>query len=143
MPTIQRIKGLKILILNEIMCKKNNIDGDQIENTNVGILNVSSDSFGQSLNAELVVELVGLAVLLMMLLRWLKKCIAKRKLKQRRALTALLHGAPPPPPQQAQPPPPPPAVAAPGPAQMVIPMRAMPALEYKCAEPRGEVWTQA
>ena len=143
MPTIQRIKGLKILILNEIMCKKNNIDGDQIENTNVGILNVSSDSFGQSLNAELVVELVGLAVLLMMLLRWLKKCIAKRKLKQRRALTALLHGAPPPPPQQAQPPPPPPAVAAPGPAQMVFPMRAMPALEYKCAEPRGEVWTQA
>ena len=68
MPTNQRIKGPKILILNENMCKKNNVDGDQIENTNVGILNVSSDSFGQSLNAELVVELVGLAVLLMMLL---------------------------------------------------------------------------
>ena len=148
MPTNQRIKGPKIFILNENMCKKNNVDGDQIENTNVGILNVSSDSFGQSLNAELVVELVGLAVLLMMLLRWMKKCFAKRKLKQRRALTALLHGghgAPQaPPPQQAQPlPPPQPAAAAPGPAQIVFPMRAMPALEYKCAEPRGEVWTQA
>ena len=124
------------------MCKKN-IDGDQIENTNVGLLNVSSDSFGQSLNAELIVELVGLAVLLMMLMRWLKKCIAKRKIRQRRALAALLHGAPPPPPQQAQPPPPPPA-AAPGPAQMVFPMRAMQALEYKCADlPREEVWTQS
>ena len=129
------------------MCKKNQIDGDQIENTNVGILNVSSDSFGESLNAELVVELVGLAVLLMMLLRWLKKCFAKRKLKQRRALTALLHGAPQAPAPQAQPLPPPQpqpvAAAAPGP-QIVFPMRTMPALEYKCAEqPRGELWTQA
>ena len=115
-----------------------------METTNVGILNVSSESFGQSLNVELIVELVGLAVLLMMLARWLKKCIAKRKLRQRRALAALLHGAPPPaPPQLPQPPPPPPA-AAPGPSQMVFPMRAMQALEYKCTDkPREELWTQA
>ena len=145
--TSQRNKGPKIFILNDNMCKKNTVDGDMNDNTNIGLLNVSSESFGQSLNAELVIELVGLAVLLMLLMRWVKKCFAKRKLKQRRALTALLHGGQgagqAPPPQQAQPPPPLPA--APGPAQLhMIPMgaRALPALEYRCAEPK-EVWTQA
>ena len=116
------------------------------DNTNIGLLNVSSESFGQSLNAELVIDLVVLMVLLMLLMRWVKKCFVKRKLKQRRALTALLHGGQgagqAPPPQHAQPPPPLPA--APAPAQLMIPMgaRAMPALEYRCAEPK-EVWTQA
>ena len=71
------------------MCKKNQIEGGQIESTNVGLLNVSSDSFGESLNAEMVVELVGLFVLLLMLLRWLKKCLVKRKMKQRQALSAV------------------------------------------------------
>ena len=128
------------------MCKKNTVDGDQNDNTNIGLLNVSSESFGQSVNAELVIELIGLGVLMMLLMRWVKKCFAKRKLKQRRALTALLHGGqvvgPAQPAQHAQPPALP--AAAPGPAQLMIPMgaRAMPALEYKCAEPR-EVWTQA
>ena len=148
MPTDHhRIKGLKIYHLERKMCKKNQIEGGQIESTNVGLLNVSSDSFGESLNAELVVELVGLFVLLLMLLRWLKKCLVKRKMKQRQALSALIQGAPPAP--QAQPPPiqpQPVAAAAPGP-QIVFPMRGampMPALEYKCADqPRGEIWTQA
>ena len=150
--TSQRNKGPKISILNN-MCKKNTVDGDMNDNTNIGLLNVSSESFGQSLNAELVIDLVVLMVLLMLLMRWVKKCFVKRKLKQRRALTALLHGGQgaghAPPPQHAQPPPPlpvlaPPLPAAPAPAQLMIPMgaRAMPALEYRCAEPK-EVWTQA
>ena len=129
------------------MCKKNQIEGGQIESTNVGLLNVSSDSFGESLNAEMVVELVGLFVLLLMLLRWLKKCLVKRKMKQRQALSALIQAAPPAP--QAQPPliqPQPLAAAAPGP-QIVFPVRGampVPALEYKCADqPRSEIWTQA
>ena len=144
--TSQRNKGPKISILNENMCKKNTVDGDMNDNTNIGLLNVSSESFGQSLNAELVIDLVVVMILLMLLMRWVKKCIVKRKLKQRRALTALLHGGQgagqAPPPQHAQPPPPLPA--APAPAQLMIPMgaRAMPALEYRCAEPK-EVWTQA
>ena len=143
MPTgTQRNKGTEILVSND-MCKQQTVDGDQNDNTNIGLLNVSSESFGQSVNTEMVVELIGLTVLLLLALRWVKKCFNKRKLKQRRALQTLLHGGqvvgPAQPAQHAQPP-----VIAPAPAQLMVPMgaRAMPALEYKCAEPR-EVWTQA
>ena len=150
--TGQRIKGPKISVLNN-MCKKNAVEGDMNDNTNIGLLNVSSESFGESLNMELIIDIVVVMILLMLMMRWVKKCIVKRKLKQRRALTALLHGgqvAPQAqPPQQAPAPPPLPIVAPPLPAasasaQLMFPMgaRAMPALEYRCAEPK-EVWTQA
>ena len=147
MPAVtDRNKGIKVSILND-MCKKQEVAGDQNDNTNIGLLNVSSESFGQSVNAEMVIELIGLMVLLMLALRWVKKCFAKRKLKQRRALQSLLHGGQVVPAQPAQPAQPPVIAApAPGPAQLMIPMgaRAMPALslEYKGPEPR-EVWTQA
>ena len=133
------------------MCKKNKIDGDMADNTNIGLLNVSSESLGQSMNVELIIDIVVVLILVMLMMRWVKKCIIKRKLKQRRALTALLHGGQvaAQPPQQAPAPPPlpimaPPLPAASAPAQIIIPMgaRAMPALEYRCGEQK-EVWTQA
>lgn len=132
------------------MCKKQNIEGDMADNTNIGLLNVSSESLGQSMNVELIIDIVVVLILVMLMMRWIKKCIIKRKIKQRRALTALLHGGQvgAQPPQQAPAPPPLPIMAQPLPAaqapHIMIPMgaRAMPALEYKCGEQK-EVWTQA
>ena len=149
--TGQRTKGIKILFVLNKMCKKTKIEGNSADNTNIGLLNVSSESIGESLNMEMIIDLVVVIILLMLLMRWIKKCVVRRRLKQRRALTALLHGgqvaqAPPQPAPVPQPLPvvAPPLPAAQAPAPLMIPMgaRALPALEYRCAEPK-EVWTQA
>ena len=149
--TGQRTKGIKILFVLNNMCKKTEVEGNSADNTNIGLLNVSSESLGESLNMEMIIDLVVVIILLMLLMRWIKKCVVRRRLKQRRALTALLHGgqvaqAPPQPAPVPQPLPvvSPPLPAAQAPAPIMIPMgaRGLPALEYRCAEPK-EVWTQA
>ena len=112
---------------------------------------MSSESFGNSLNAETVVEAIGLLILCLLVLRWIRKCCGMRKLKQRRQLQSLIqHGAGNPFGNQVQP------------ATQILPLAAQPAqainmmpmgaqaiqqadrqlsLEYK--ESAREIWTQA
>ena len=73
------------------MCKKNTDQAQENSATNVGLVNFSSESF-DSFSVEIVVELIGLTILLFMLMRWLKKCVVKRREKHRRQLQSILNG---------------------------------------------------
>ena len=127
------------------MCKKQRIDHDKNEATNIGLVNLSNEAFGNSMNAETVIEAIGLFILCLLALRWIRKCCVKRRMKQRRQLQSLIqNGAGNPFGNQVQP------------AEQIIPLPAQPAqainmrpmgadrqlsLEYK--EPPREIWTQA
>ena len=127
------------------MCKKQRIDHDKNEATNIGLVNLSNEAFGSSMNAETVIEAIGLFILCLLALRWIRKCCVKRRMKQRRQLQSLIqHGAGNPFGNQVQP-----AaqiIPLPAPPAQAINMRPMGAdrqlsLEYK--EPPREIWTQA
>ena len=67
-PSTGQRKGPRIYILDD-MCKKNNIEGDMADNTNIGLLNVSSESLGQSMNVELIIDIVVVFILVMLMMR--------------------------------------------------------------------------
>ena len=91
-------KGLTIIlrIIKELigMCgtkaaspKANN--GNSEENVNLGILNISSNS--QSfVSVETILEILSFCILALLLMRWIKKCMIKRKLESEQRLASII-----------------------------------------------------
>ena len=67
--------------------KANN--GNSEENVNLGILNISSNS--QSVvSVETILEILSFCILSLLLLRWLKKCLKKRKQESEQRLASII-----------------------------------------------------
>ena len=126
------------------MCKKQRLDNDQNKATNIGIVNLSNEAFGSSINAETIMEAIGLFILVLLAVRWIRKCCVKRKLKQRRQLQSLIQNGGGNFGNQVQP------------AAQILPLPAQPAqainmrpvgadrqLSLESQEPPREIWTQA
>ena len=98
------VKALSLLLkilkyLTGIMCHQSkaappvNGNGNSEENINMGILNISSNS--QSfVSIETILEILSFVILAMLLLRWIKKCMLKRKLESERRLANIIKPEP-------------------------------------------------
>ena len=63
--------------------------GNNEENVNVGLLNISSNS--QSiLSIETILEILSFAILALLVIRWIRKCMMKRKLEQEQRLANII-----------------------------------------------------
>ena len=68
-------------------------NGNSEENINMGLLNISSNS--QSfVSMETILEILSFVILAMLLLRWIKKCMMKRKLESERRLASIIKPEP-------------------------------------------------
>ena len=109
--------------------------------TNIGVVNLSSETLGDGLSVEMILEVLGFIILLVLVLRWIKKCCAKRQMKQKRALREMISNENPFNPQPSAPPP----------ASRMIPLQearvvqlgSQPALEFSGKQPTREIWTAA
>ena len=64
-------------------------NGNSEENINMGILNISSNS--QSfVSVETILEILSFCILALLLLRWIKKCMIKRKLESEQRLASII-----------------------------------------------------
>ena len=75
------------------MCHKTKMaapaDGNSKENINMGLINVSSNS--QSIiSVETVLEILSFAILALLLCRWIKKCMIRRKMESERRLASII-----------------------------------------------------
>ena len=75
------------------MCKKDNKavmpGGQENNNVNVGLLNMSSEKFGENLSGETVVTYIIAAICIFMCFNWIKKCWNRRQEKQRNMIRSL------------------------------------------------------
>ena len=63
--------------------------GNTEENVNVGLLNISSNS--QSiLSIETILEVLSFIILALLVIRWIRKCMMKRKLEQEQRLANII-----------------------------------------------------
>ena len=63
--------------------------GNTEENVNVGLLNISSNS--QSiLSMETILEVLSFIILTLLVIRWMRKCLLARKLKQEQRMITVL-----------------------------------------------------
>ena len=63
--------------------------GNSEENINMGLLNISSNS--QSIiSVETVLEILSFVILALLLCRWIKKCMIRRKLESERRLASII-----------------------------------------------------
>ena len=63
--------------------------GNQEENMNVGLLNISSNSQAM-LSMETILEVLSFVILTFLVIRWLRKCLMKRKMEQERRLASII-----------------------------------------------------
>ena len=93
------IKGLTLLLkvykILAGMCHQSKAatpvggNGNSEENINMGLLNISSNS--QSfVSVETVLEILSFVILALLLCRWIKKCMMKRKLESERRLASII-----------------------------------------------------
>ena len=90
---IQRFLVYQLLLLRTTMCKKARASagtaGNNEENVNVGLLNISSNS--QSiLSMETILEVLSFIILALLVIRWIRKCMMKRKLEQEQRLANII-----------------------------------------------------
>ena len=91
------IKGLTLLlkVYKRLagMCHQSKaatpVAGNSEENINMGLLNISSNS--QSIiSVETVLEILSFVILALLLCRWIKKCMIRRKLESERRLASII-----------------------------------------------------
>ena len=91
------IKGLTLLlkVYKRLagMCHQSKaatpVAGNSEENINMGLLNISSNS--QSIiSVETVLEILSFMILALLLCRWIKKCMIRRKLESERRLASII-----------------------------------------------------
>ena len=75
------------------MCHKSKMvaprPGNTEENINMGLINVSSNS--QSIiSVETILEILSFAILALLLCRWIKKCMVRRKMESERRLASII-----------------------------------------------------
>ena len=63
--------------------------GNNEENMNVGLLNISSNSQAM-LSMESILEVLSFVILAFLVIRWLRKCLMKRKLEQEQRLANII-----------------------------------------------------
>ena len=63
--------------------------GNLEENTNVGLLNISSNSQAM-LSLETILEVLSFVILTFLVIRWLRKCLMKRKMEQEQRLASII-----------------------------------------------------
>ena len=59
-----------------------NGNGKSAETINLGIINASSNSFSESVPIWEIIEIVSLVILFLLVVRWIRKWIVKRKAKK-------------------------------------------------------------
>ena len=57
-------------------------NGKSAETINLGIINASSNSFSESVPIWEIIEIVSLVILFLLVVRWIRKWIVKRKAKK-------------------------------------------------------------
>ena len=78
------------------MCKKVSTDGGNAEEqgqTNVGLVNIASESFGGGLHPLEVLEIISFAILTMLLIRWFKKWCKGRRARKLEGLKCVVRDA--------------------------------------------------
>ena len=63
--------------------------GNLEENTNVGLLNFSSNS-QSTLSLETILEVLSFVILTILVIRWLRKCLTKRKMRKEQRLASII-----------------------------------------------------
>ena len=63
--------------------------GNLEENTNVGLLNFSSNS-QSTLSLETILEVLSFVILSILVIRWLRKCLTKRKMRKEQRLASII-----------------------------------------------------
>ena len=63
--------------------------GHNEENMNVGLLNISSNSHAM-LSMDSILEVLSFVILTFLVIRWLRKCLMKRKLEQEQRLANII-----------------------------------------------------
>ena len=73
------------------MCNKarSSNAGNLEENTNVGLLNFSSNS-QSPISLETILEFISFGILTILVIRWLRKCLTKRKLRKEQRLASII-----------------------------------------------------
>ena len=75
------------------MCKKKTAEGNSETQTNVGLINVASESFGD-METDTILEVISFIILTLILIRGVRKWLMKRKAKKAAQLRGLLSEAP-------------------------------------------------
>ena len=76
------------------MCnKKKTLEGNSETQTNVGLINVASESFGD-MEADTILEIISFIILTLILIRGVRKWLMKRKAKKAAQLRGLISEAP-------------------------------------------------
>ena len=75
------------------MCKKKTAEGNSETQTNVGLINVASESFGD-MEADTILEIISFIILTLILIRGVRKWLMKRKAKKAAQLRGLISEAP-------------------------------------------------
>ena len=123
------------------MCNKKTktIDGASQSQTNVGLVNLASETFGDGLDVETVLEIASFVILVLLIFRWAKKWCVKRSVKKRTQLREILSEAPSQPPPRAQNIPMLTLQSSESAAQLASP----PMYSTHYAAPAREIWTKA